>query len=139
MRDYLDIREINGYSIQYTPFHPADSSHGTLNCLVYIGLPSNPQFLGPQDPDALAKHILKSKGPSGENIEYLYMLETALEELSSESGDEHVRDLAGRCRKLESEGYGRPEGNKVDQVGHGEQLHKVGSTEEQEEVEKVDS
>ena len=139
MRDYLDIREINGYSIQFTPFHPADSSHGTLNCLVYIGLPSNPQFLGPQDLDALARHILKSKGPSGDNREYLYMLETALEELSSESGDEHVRDLAARCKRLEAEGHGGPEVSKVEQVVHGEQLHKVGSTEEQEEVEKVES
>jgi hypothetical protein len=23
VREYLDIREINGYSIQFTPFHPA--------------------------------------------------------------------------------------------------------------------
>ena len=136
VRDYLDIREINGYSIQYTPFHPVDFSHGTLNCLVYIGLPSNPQFLGPQDPDVLARHILKSKGPSGENKEYLYMLETALEELSSESEDEHIRNLAGRCKRLEAEGYVGPEDSKADQE---EQLHKIGSTEEQEEVERVDS
>ncbi|KAI9720040.1 MAG: hypothetical protein M1812_003167 [Candelaria pacifica] len=98
---YLDIREINGYSIQYTPFHPANSSHPTTRCLVYIGLPSNPQFVGVQDPQKLAEHIYGSRGPSGENKEYLYMLEKALEELSTESGDEHVRDLADRVRRLE--------------------------------------
>jgi glutathione-specific gamma-glutamylcyclotransferase len=135
VRDYLDIREINGYSIQYTPFKPSDPSQGVLNCLVYIGLPSNPQFMGPQDPDRLARHILKSKGPSGENREYLYMLEAALEGLSKESGDEHVSDLAARCRKLEAEGVRGPENRKVE--ADGLLLHKVGSTEEQEEVEKV--
>ena len=71
MREYLDIREINGYSIQYTPFHVSEGHDNdvltSINCLVYIGLPDNPQFLGPQDPQALAKHILESRGPSGKN------------------------------------------------------------------------
>ncbi|KAF2756641.1 ChaC-like protein [Pseudovirgaria hyperparasitica] len=101
VREYLDIREINGYSIQYTPFHPTDSSSPPIHCLVYIGLPDNPQFLGAQEPEALANHILRSSGPSGANKEYLYMLETALDGLSMDSGDEHVSDLARRCRRLE--------------------------------------
>ena len=111
MKAYLDIREINGYSIQYTPFHAAadpvlgsdlESTSKQIKCLVYIGLPDNPQFLGPQDPQALAEHIVRSRGPSGENREYLYQLEEALEGLSSESGDEHVSDLARRCRAVEA-------------------------------------
>ncbi|KAH7408079.1 ChaC-like protein [Phaeosphaeria sp. MPI-PUGE-AT-0046c] len=137
VRAYLDIREINGYSIQFTPFHPAASTVATatstpspspsdestnpvtgivastttsvshsdpapIKCLVYIGLPSNPQFLGPQDPDELARHILQSRGPSGENREYLFMLEEALRGLSRESGDEHVSELVRRCRELEA-------------------------------------
>ncbi|KAF3001302.1 hypothetical protein E8E13_004992 [Curvularia kusanoi] len=106
VREYLDIREINGYSIQFTPFHPATDSAPPIKCLVYIGLPSNPQFLGPQDPDALAKKILQSKGPSGENREYLFNLEEALLGLSEESGDGHVSDLVARCREIEREGLG---------------------------------
>ncbi|CZT19427.1 related to E.coli cation transport protein [Ramularia collo-cygni] len=122
VKEYLDIREINGYSIQYTPFQipkPQDmtgtyqpvhipsssqSSHAgkPINCLVYIGLPDNPQFLGPQDPQALAEHIVKSRGPSGENREYLYQLEEALNGLSEGSGDEHISDLARRCREVEA-------------------------------------
>ncbi|KAJ4345881.1 uncharacterized protein N0V89_012017 [Didymosphaeria variabile] len=78
VREYLDIREINGYSIQFTNFVPSSDPEAPVNTLVYIGLPSNPQFLGPQDPEALAAHILKSKGPSGENREYLFQLEEAL-------------------------------------------------------------
>ncbi|OCK80959.1 ChaC-like protein [Lepidopterella palustris CBS 459.81] len=129
VRAYLDIREINGYSIQYAPFHPASSSSPSqttaITTLIYIGLPSNPQFLGPQDPQLLAAHILKSRGPSGENKEYLYMLETALLELSPESEDGHVSDLARRCRALEG---GKGNG--------GDELRKVGRTGEAEEVEK---
>lgn len=163
VREYLDIREINGYSIQFTPFHPAASTIATatsepsgkddedergdgggkgitrtrsasvsfsdskaIRCLVYIGLPENPQFLGPQDPEELAGHILESTfslsvprslvvvlgfvlicavgiGPSGENKEYLYNLASALLGLSKESEDAHVSDLVRRCREIEGE------------------------------------
>lgn len=75
---------------------------GAIKCLVYIGLPDNPQFLGPQDPQALAEHIVKSRGPSGENKDYLYELEAALNNLSPESEDEHISDLAKRCRAVEA-------------------------------------
>lgn len=126
MKEYLDIREINGYSIQYTPFNsqtpdpkqqdmsatfqtitPAPDAELTniphpIKCLVYIGLPDNPQFLGPQDPQALAEKIVQSRGPSGENRDYLYQLEEALRNLSEESADEHVFDLARRCREVEA-------------------------------------
>ena len=102
VQDYLDIREINGYSIQYTQFFPADSSIPQMRCLIYIGLPDNPQFLGPQDPQVLAEHIMSNVGPSGENKEYLFMLEKALVELGDGSGDDHVQDLAARIRKIES-------------------------------------
>ncbi|TKA83891.1 hypothetical protein B0A55_00100 [Friedmanniomyces simplex] len=125
VKEYLDIREINGYSIQYTPFTKDQdmsatyqtvhtTSTGTsasdndmpaqIQCLVYIGLPDNPQFLGPQDPQALAEHIVQSRGPSGENRHYLYQLEEALNGLSEGSGDEHVGDLAKRCREIEAKG-----------------------------------
>lgn len=97
----MDIREVNGYSIQYTPFKPAERNKAAIECLVYIGLPDNPQFMGVQEPQQLAKHILQSKGPSGENKEYLFMLEKALNELGNESGDKHIEDLATRVREIE--------------------------------------
>ncbi|KAF5125429.1 putative glutathione-specific gamma-glutamylcyclotransferase 2 [Metarhizium anisopliae] len=100
VKEYLDIREINGYSIHYTPFYPADGST-PMETLVYIGTPDNEQFVGPQDPQKLAQHILNSKGPSGLNRDYLYGLDTALNELSPDSGDYHVSDLARRVRALE--------------------------------------
>lgn len=126
-REYLDIREINGYTIHYTPFHPADGGEA-IRTLVYIGTPDNEQFVGPQDPQELAEHIYKSEGPSGLNRDYLLSLEVALNELSEESGDYHVTDLAKRVRRLDGKGS---TGNAVEH-----ELKKVGSTDEQEETEK---
>jgi len=140
VREYLDVREINGYSMQYTPFHVAASYQqernvaGPIECLVYIGLPDNPQFMGVQEPQALAEHIIRSRGPSGENKDYLYQLDEALRELSSESGDEHVHDLARRCRNIEARG------NSLEKMQSdaviGSELKATGSTEGQEEMEK---
>lgn len=123
MKSALDIREINGYSVDFAAFYEPvhipsatvskeDGSDGgsapaPFTCLVYIGLPSNPQFLGPQDPAELASHIARSRGPSGENSEYVYNLAAALDELRNEAGvdidiDEHVTDLAERVRAEEA-------------------------------------
>lgn len=83
------------------------TSGGRIRALVYIGLPDNPQFLGPQDPDALAEHIVKSRGPSGENREYVYLLAESLTQLSKDAGvdgvevDEHAHDLARRVKEAE--------------------------------------
>ncbi|KAJ9130633.1 Gamma-glutamylcyclotransferase [Pleurostoma richardsiae] len=99
VKEYLDIREINGYTIHYTPFYPADGSP-PLRALVYIGTPQNDQFTGPQPVQTLAEHIYRSQGPSGLNQEYLLSLEHSLDELGPESGDGHVTDLANRVRVL---------------------------------------
>ncbi|KAL3423693.1 Glutathione-specific gamma-glutamylcyclotransferase [Phlyctema vagabunda] len=111
VREYLDIREINGYTIHYTPFHPADGS-ADIQTLVYIGTPDNDQFVGAQDPQELAEHIYKSEGPSGLNKDYLLGLEKSLDELSPDSGDGHVKDLANRLRDIERKALS---GTRIDQ------------------------
>ncbi|KIW20110.1 hypothetical protein PV08_00685 [Exophiala spinifera] len=130
VQEYLDIREINGYSIQYTPFHPADSNLPDIHCLVYIGMPDNPQFLGALHPQDIAETINSSIGPSGENREYLLHLEKALESLSTNSHDEHITDLARRVRAL------APPVRLSQLQGSTYALKRVSSTEEQEEIEK---
>jgi cation transport protein ChaC len=129
VREYLDIREINGYTIHYTHFHPSDGS-AAISTLVYIGTPENDQFMGPQDPQKLAEHIHRSIGPSGPNKDYLLSLELSLDGLSPESGDGHVKDLANRVREIEKAG-GQVMNEAVD---HG--LKIISSTDEQEEMEK---
>lgn len=133
VKEYLDIREINGYSIHYTPFQPADGSQ-PIKTLVYIGTPDNEQFVGPQDPQQLAEHIFHSQGPSGLNKDYLLSLDIALNDLTPESGDVHIHDLAERVRALERKTTNPEE---VVNPSSSEFTHK-GSTEEAEEFEKAD-
>lgn len=131
VKEYLDIREINGYSVQYTNFRPVDSTLRTIRCLVYIGMPDNPQFTGPVAPQDLAERINRCVGPSGENRDYLLQLEASLRDLSAESGDAHVNDLTRRVRLMEPW--------KTDQRLDDSQdlsLRGVSSSEAQEETEK---
>jgi cation transport protein ChaC len=129
VRGYGGEKFNSGTGIRKTSTATVTEEAESIRCLVYIGLPENPQFLGPQDPDALAEHILESKGPSGENKEYLYNLETALLGLSKDSEDAHISDLAGRCRALEG-------ARKTSAGSAGEALSRMGSGEELEEVER---
>ena len=82
-------------------------------------------------PSEIAETINASVGPSGENREYLLHLEIALDELSPNSHDEHIKDLARRVRMLVP-----AERGSVHPLDHDIPLRKVKSTEEQEEIEK---
>lgn len=167
VKDYLDIREINGYTIHYADFQPA-SAAGTsttdhlpeqngatprsIKTLVYIGTPTNPQFTGYQEPQALAEHIYESRGPSGTNREYLLNLEMALDALAPpESGDAHITDLCDRIRKIDSTHHEEEEdttavesvgtrsgmnGGSADEVVGKNHFRRRGSVIEQEETEK---
>jgi len=109
VQGYLDVREVNGYSVHHTPFHPADSTLPDIQCRVYIGTPDNPQFLGAQDPAAVAARINECRGPSGENREYLLRLDEALKSLSQpgeSADDEHVSLLARLVRDMPVGGDG---------------------------------
>ena len=143
---YLDIREINGYSIQRIPFYSLDSHSSTIkdeidirstpiskdsagipepqsnvrpmidDCMIYIGLPSNPQFVGPESLDDVAQVIARSEGPSGPNPEYLFMLDEGLKELGERIvEDRHVAPLVRRVRAL----LARREGGNVAGVNEG--------------------
>lgn len=67
--------------------------------------------------------------------DYLYELDTALMELSSDSNDEHIHDLARRCREIEGKATAGMENMQNVEV-MGSELRRVGSTNEQEEVGK---
>ncbi|KAJ5766890.1 ChaC-like protein [Penicillium nucicola] len=117
VHDYLDEREIDGYSAHYTPFHPTihvDSATDSspIICMVYIGQPSNPQFLretARREPQDVAQVISAGHGLSGKNTEYLYLLEKALEGLGLGTADVHVTDLVKRVKAIETEGLGEAE------------------------------
>ena len=117
VHDYLDEREIDGYSAHYTPFHPTIDVEGATSsspiiCMVYIGQPSNPQFLreaARREPQDVAQVISAGHGLSGKNTEYLYLLEKALEGLGLGTADVHVTDLVRRVKAIEAEGLGEAE------------------------------
>lgn len=94
-------------------------------------MPDNPQFLGALKPAEVAETINQSRGPSGENREYLLQLEEALKTLSDDSGDSHVSELTRMVRTKEPVQREHVNGQN-EKVG----LHRVSSTEEQEEIEK---
>lgn len=99
VKEYLDHREKNGYSEHlvsmkvHSQFRDIFNSEipekydvkplgSSIECHVYIGKPDNEAFVGFQDPENLARHIVKSRGPSGENKEYLYNLHESLLDLA---------------------------------------------------------
>ena len=138
VKEYLDIREINGYSIEYVAFHPYSpnstssaapvSAPATIRTLLYIGLPSNPQFLGVQSQEAVAQRIAVSVGPSGKNSEYLFNLQAALGSLIGEdvsAVDEHIDDLVKRVRELEKVGVHRRRGSFKKQDSNDSQREEV--------------
>ncbi|KAF8456371.1 cation transport protein [Terfezia claveryi] len=103
VKEYLDIREINGYSVHQVEVHQSEPALPTITAIVYIGTPSNPQFVGNPPPNAtdLARRIYYCRGPSGENREYLYQLHKSLIELCPDIKDNHVHDLQLRVALIE--------------------------------------
>lgn len=101
VREYLDYREKNGYTDIQIDFVPADGSE-TFKCTTYVGQPDNEAFVGPQDPDELAKDILRSHGASGQNTEYLFELWIAIKEICPQSTDRHIADLVTRVKNLQT-------------------------------------
>lgn len=122
---YLDIREINGYNIQHVPFYslqhsaPESSESPSTSsvekgsepqqnphldkCMVYMGLPTNPQFVGPESIESTARVIARSEGPSGPNPEYLFKLEKGLQDLAGRDAlalDGYIEALSNEVRKM---------------------------------------
>jgi len=95
--EHLDHREKNGYErhrVDIELLERGQSVPGTL----YVAGRNNPAFLGPEDPQAMAEHILAARGPSGANRDYLLSLAEALRQLGDH--DEHVFELERRVRAL---------------------------------------
>ena len=88
----LDQREKGGYEKQALDVHLLDPPEGPVPGLVYVAMPTNPNYLGPADLEKIAEQVRASHGPSGSNVEYVERLVGALREM--EVFDEHVFALA---------------------------------------------
>lgn len=88
----LDVREQGGYERRWVDACDLGTNQPFASALIYLATPENPEWLGPDSPERMASQIVKAKGPSGANLDYLLRLQTALEELGER--DEHVDLLA---------------------------------------------
>lgn len=93
----LDHREKNGYARHTLPVTferpgPAKVAPAAVQALVYVATPDNPEFAGEAPLTAIAEQVRRSRGPSGDNREYVLSLATALRTMGAE--DPHVFALA---------------------------------------------
>ena len=100
---YLEHREKKGggYTTHRVLFHPSGESHESFTTLVYIGTQNNPDYLGPAPcMESLAKHIARSHGHSGCNMEYALNLASTVRSLFPHVDDQHLFDLEALLKKL---------------------------------------
>lgn len=75
----LDLREKNGYDRVEVVVNPSNGA-ASMRATTYIATPSNPHYLGSEEPDEIASVIAASSGPSGRNLDYFLRLREALAE-----------------------------------------------------------
>ena len=91
----LDHREKAGYQRLLLPLDLDDGR--TVDGLVYFADAENPHFRGPLDTDTIAAHVASSRGPSGDNSDYVLRLDVALRDLGVD--DPHVAAIAAALRR----------------------------------------
>ena len=93
--EHLDHREKNGYERLVVDIRFPD---GTLEGVVYRATEENHAFLGPATIDEIAAHVAASRGPSGENSDYVLALAAALRQMRVE--DPHVFEIEQALKHL---------------------------------------
>jgi cation transport protein ChaC len=79
---HLDVREQGGYEREVVRLVGGEPA------LAYVGRAGNPEWLGPAPVDEIAAHVARSRGPSGDNREYVLRLVDALRELGVTAEDD---------------------------------------------------
>ncbi|XP_042009611.1 gamma-glutamylcyclotransferase 2-3-like, partial [Salvia splendens] len=96
--EHLEVREKQYDKKVYVDFFTDASSSTPLWSLMLWYKKLNQNYLGPASLEEIAIQIVRAKGPSGPNTEYLFKLENALVQIGFE--DKHVRDLADEVRQI---------------------------------------
>ncbi|XP_026761538.1 putative glutathione-specific gamma-glutamylcyclotransferase 2 [Galleria mellonella] len=100
---HLDFREKNGYSKKMVMFHPADKNLEPFELTLYVATEENESYAGPASIEDIARQVIKCKGPSGTNKEYLYNLADAMRQLVPDVKDDHLFALEAAVRNLDSD------------------------------------
>jgi cation transport regulator ChaC len=95
--EHLDHREKNGYERLAVSIGLDDTR---VPGVVYRASEHNHAYLGPAPLDDMARQVLRCRGPSGSNRDYLVRLAAALRELGAD--DPHVFELERRVLELEN-------------------------------------
>ena len=97
---YLDHREKGGYTTHEVTFHPMEDTVAPFTALVYIGTEANPSYLGPAPLGDIAEQVVKSRGHSGCNTEYVLELAKAMKIIAPLVHDEHLFTLEAKVREM---------------------------------------
>ena len=95
--DHLDHRERGGYDRLDIDIYLINEQ--PVKGITWFACENNPNYLGEASPHTIARQIIGSKGPSGENIEYIYRLEESLSSINV--SDPHVTQIANEVRALQ--------------------------------------
>lgn len=101
-RMYLDHREtsLGGYSTLSMEFYTGQEE-GAIKVLVYVALPSNPQYLGPAPLAQIASDIVAAEGCNGHNVEYLAKLSAFMKlHVPCHHEDHHLQSLDENVRQV---------------------------------------
>ncbi|CAH1377743.1 putative glutathione-specific gamma-glutamylcyclotransferase 2 [Tenebrio molitor] len=98
--NHLDYREKGGYERTPILFYPKDKNKTPFEIIIYVANNNNPQYAGPADVDSIANQIVKSVGPSGTNVEYIFNLAKAMRDIAPEVNDEHLFTIEKRVQNL---------------------------------------
>ncbi len=97
---YLDDREKCGYTTHEVTFQPTSKSLTPFSALAYIGMETNPEFLGPAPIEAIARQVVNARGPNGCNAEYVLGLAEAMRRIAPLVKDDHLFELERKVREL---------------------------------------
>jgi len=99
----LDHREKNGYERVTVTFYPSpdlDCHLEPFDIIVYIGLRESKWFAGEASIEDMAERIVRSKGKSGYNLDYLCQLAASMRTIAPQVQDRHLFALEERALNI---------------------------------------
>lgn len=96
---YLNKRETSSYATHKVSFYPREKQMPSFTVLVYIGTETHPNYLGPAPITALVDQVMKSRGHSGCNADYVLQLAKVTREIAPDVQDEHLFSLESKLRE----------------------------------------
>ncbi|KAL3101306.1 hypothetical protein niasHT_028062 [Heterodera trifolii] len=96
---YLDHREKAGYQLKCVQFYPDNESDPFELCVYISEAGDNIYHSVPTSIDEIVKQIIRSRGPSGSNLEYALRLADCQRRMAPKVWDEHLFEIEQRLLK----------------------------------------